>query len=236
MISEPDHGAYRTRYEAIWSGARAIVSSGAVHVDPLPEPGQPRWGVSAVLRPDLPDAVWRRLDRLVELLGPGHAVYDPSGVHVTLRSLESYRSHVPVDDDLVRAYASVLASLRAPGGPLRVRFRGIVGTPTGVILCGYPQFDLVSLRRRYFAELAERGLTESGPETRLDGLRDSCHASLVVFGGPLRHPAAAFALLEDARFEDFGVVACDRIEIVRYARDRHTVETHVLATVSDGRC
>ena len=226
------HEDLAARYASIWRASRDAIADNSVAVDPLPEVGEPRWGVSAVFRPQLPQAVWETLAEISKSAGPDHAYYDQSNVHVTLRSNEGYRGDVPSKDPDVEGYAQVLSETLAGLSPPTVEFRGIIGARTSLLLCGYPNFDIIALRRGYFRRLERAGLLRKGPESSIEKVRNTCHATLAVFSGPLSDPKVTASKLDGVKDMSFGTVPIVGLEIVSYARTLDRVETRTLARVA----
>ncbi|MFI7152885.1 2'-5' RNA ligase family protein [Nonomuraea sp. NPDC050022] len=165
------------------AGRDALLSGRAVHDRPMVEGGA-RWGAAAVLRP-----AGTVLDRLVELAreastvaGPGHWAHGADCLHVTLRSLEHYRSVIRMDDPLRRAWADALREAVAGLPPVRVVLRGVSPHAGGVLACGYPVDDaLVTLQKRFAHGLAARGVRDF----ERGRVRDRWYVSLVHFAEPV---------------------------------------------------
>ncbi|HUR04518.1 MAG TPA: hypothetical protein VM347_18380 [Nonomuraea sp.] len=164
------------------AGREALLSGRAIHDRPMVE-GAARWGAAAILRP-----VGTVLDRLVELAqqagtvaGPEHWAHGADCLHVTLRSLEPYRSVIPADDPLRRVYADALREAAAGLPPVRVVLRGVSPHAGGVLACGYPADDtLVTLQKRFAHGLAARGVRD----VEHGWVRDRWYVSLVHFAEP----------------------------------------------------
>jgi 2'-5' RNA ligase len=212
------------QYAEVSERGAAVVSSGRGHRDEPPADGDSRWGISAVLR--LPPAVARPIaefgQSLREPLGFDHIIYPAEELHSTLRSLEAFRADVPVDDEKVDRYVDLLSDLTADLGPIEIAYRGVLPSPVGVLVAGWPAdpMRLLRLRAELHESLAVAGLL-SGPEQ--DGPRDLFHASACVFMGPIAEPGAAIGALERNAKREFGTARFDRIEIVRYWRDDQTL-------------
>ena len=172
--------------------AAAIIAAlrrNAVQPEPLPEPGDPRWGISAILRPAPSSpaascAVWLA-DRIAGVAGPHHVVYGLADLHVTVRSLEGFRVFER-RDDVVRHYVRVLKREVRSLHPLPIRFDGVAPTLSGVIaLSSAGSRRLRELRERLHRELAASAPVP-GPEARRPRAR--AHMSMVLFTGPLADP------------------------------------------------
>lgn len=156
-------------------------------------------------------------------MGPDHAYYDADSTHITIRSNENFRGSPAADDPDVIGCGKALKEALSDIGPCTIRFRGIIGVPSSLLLCGYPEFDLAELRQSYFRLLKERGLIRPGPEQSVDKVRNTCHASLVIFSGPLKEPGAVHDRLQALSDMDFGTVPDIDWDIVAYERTRQIV-------------
>ncbi len=211
-------------YDRIAATGAAALATGAVVPDPLPSDGDERWGISAVFVPaPWPPALARVADELAVLLGPAHVVYRPDALHVTLRQFEGHRSDVPDDDGLVQACRAVLGAFAAATRPVVLTLRGLVASSTGIVVKGWPGFDLQAMRRDLQRRLEAAGVPMAGPERGRGSLRRSAHASLAIFGGALERPAALAAFVARHADTDFGRHAFDHVRLVGFRRTHDSV-------------
>lgn len=165
------------------AGRDALLSGRTTYDRPMVE-GAARWGATAILRP-----VGTVLDRLSELAreagtvaGPGHWAHGADCLHVTLRSLEPYRSVIPADDPLRRSYVDALREAAAGLPPVEVVLRGVSPHAGGVLAYGHPADDtLVTLQKRFAHGLAARGVRD----LEHGRVRDRWYVSLVHFAEPV---------------------------------------------------
>ncbi|MCK2214930.1 hypothetical protein MF672_014210 [Actinomadura sp. ATCC 31491] len=216
-----DLSAFRAR------GRQALLSGRATYDPPLTE-GARRWGAAGVLRPE--GEVVARLSALAATLpAPGHWVHGGPSLHVTFRSLEPYREHVPEDDPLRRAYAGALAEAAAGLRPARLRLRGVSPHPGGVLVHGRPEDDTLDLLGKRFAgALASRGVRDLDHGRR----RDLWYVSLAHFAGPVRDPAAVVAWCDAHADADLGTAELDSAEIVRFTLTGDRIAVHSLERIA----
>lgn len=219
------------RYKVIRAASREAVLANDIIVDPLPHLHEPRWGVSTVFRPSLSERVWDDVLALQKAAGPHHATYDPDSVHVTVRSNECFRSPVAPDDGDVSLYVDAMRASLIGAGSLKMMFKGMIAVRTGIVLCGYPMFDLTSLRQRYYQELQARNAIRPGPEALPGKIRDTCHASLLMFSDALAEPAQTVAMLDTFCDRDYGTVQIEAFDVVTYQRSSEQITTTTLASV-----
>lgn len=225
------------RYHQLWQAGRQALLNGSITADPPPVPGDTRWGLSAVLRPrHWPAAVTAGLQALHDRLAGQALVYDNPHLHLTLASLEAYRAPVPPDDPELRAYVRALDTVGRRCPPLRVRLRGLNATAGGVLLQGWPEFDLQALRLALGDAVAQARRDEGlPPRGASPPLRDTAHVSLAVFVGPLSDAPSLVAHIEGHRRADWGTLECDTLSLVQYTRGPRSVVLTTLAEAGGGR-
>lgn len=219
------------RYESIRSANREAMLANEIAVDPLPKPHENRWGISTVFRPRLGPQLWADLRSLQMATGANHAAYDSGSIHVTIRSNEGFRPSVSADDSDVSLYAEAMRVAVQGSGSLEVIFKGMIAARTGVILCGYPRFDLMALRQRYYQELEARKAIRPGPEAAWAMMRNTCHASLLMFSDIIAKPVQAVAMLDAFAHRDYGIVRIEAFDVVSYHRTLEQIRTTTLAKI-----
>jgi hypothetical protein len=225
-ISLPDEyvGVAQRGFEALRTGRGGW--------DAPPEDGDPRWGLSAILR--LGGAVAERLagvaDELKPFVGSHHIWYSETSSHTTLRSFEAHRSNVIAEDENLSRYTSLVAEAVAGRGPIRIAYEGILPSPAGLLVAGHPAGleEMAQLRSTIHAGLM-RGGPLTGPER--DGPRTLFHASLCVFMGEIADPGASMELLQSNADRSFGEMEFDEIEIVSYRRTLDSVSIVPWSTI-----
>ena len=206
-------------YDALWAKGRDALSTGRIAPEPLPSRTTVRWGISAVLRPRpwLP-ALAACAKACAALIGPSGVFYGEHNLHITLRAIEGYRDDVPDDDDEVLAYRDVLATIALRTAPLRLRLSGLTATPGGVLVQGWPQVELQTLRHALYDRLDALGLASRGPETSDATIRTTAHATLALYEGPVARPDELIDLIDTHRASDFGEWLFAELWLVGYRR------------------
>jgi hypothetical protein len=116
------------KFGRLFAEARPALLAGTHQLQFAPADNGPRWGISAVLRPD-PRAA-RAIEQIAVtaagVVGDGHWVAGAAASsHLTLRGgLERYRTSVPVGDPLVARYAAALRTAAGGIGPIRFAVTG----------------------------------------------------------------------------------------------------------------
>lgn len=213
--------AIRRDYDNLWARCRSKLAQGLIEPDPASEETLKRWGVSVILRPeaDVADTLSEVASELAVYTGRRQVVYDRSNLHTTMRSVEFNLGRV--DDERICAYGEVLRELAKSYDPLRINYRGLTATATGVLAQGWPADEsLQELRRDFRRRLAHRGLAGGPEETKL---RLTAHASLTVFAGPLLNPLSLVRYVKDNRDTEYGTATYRCLDLVRYDRTPYDV-------------
>lgn len=171
-----------------------------------------RWGAAAAFRPE-----GEIVDRMTELAAtvdaPGHWVHGGPTLHVTLRTLEPYRTHIPEDDPLRRAYGAALAEAVDGLPPAEVRLAGVSPHRGGVLVGAHPRDDtLATVRKRFACALESRGVRD----LEQGRVRDLWYVSLVHFAAPLANARDLVGWCDTHAETDFGTAELRTAEIVQF--------------------
>lgn len=223
--ADPAAADLAATYDALWAKGRRALLTGRIEREPLPAAGTARWGISAVLRPrPWPEALGACAAAIALQLGVAGVLYDERSLHITLRAIEGFRDDVPHDDEDLRVYRDVLAELVHGTVPLRLSLRGLTATPGAVLVQGWPTVELQAFRLALFDRLAALGLASRGPETSLDTIRTTAHATLVIHEGPVARPTGLVELIDAQRATAFGAWTFRELWLVGYRRTTGHVE------------
>ncbi|MFJ8046265.1 2'-5' RNA ligase family protein [Kitasatospora sp. NPDC096147] len=208
MIDAPLHAKYRD----LSSAADRALRSAAHHPDPVPTDGDPRWGLSLVLRieGEVRDALCAELAALAAARRAPHLVYAPEHLHSTVRSLEGFRDEVP--PGLVDRYAALVREAVAGLPEIEIDFRGLGASEGGVFACGYAGPGLTELRER----LRRARPASDRPGGDGDRVRDTAHVSLMVFRPPLVPEPGLADHVAARRDTAYGTVRVRSLSLVRY--------------------
>jgi 2'-5' RNA ligase len=218
-------------YERMWADSSARLRIGDIQPDPVPGDGSRRWGVSAVIRPlgRVQSRLAEAADELKALAGDRQVVYGPTNLHTTVRSIEFHRIDVGEHDEKVSEYRQALQKILRDFGPIPITYRGLTSDGTSIMAQGWPADDTLQLVREAFhAELGRRALL-GGPER--SSVRQTSHASLIVFTHPLCHAEKLADHVRDNRTTDYGRCDITDVELVRYRRSESDVRLDVFASV-----
>ncbi|GAB1640544.1 hypothetical protein KRMM14A1259_09670 [Krasilnikovia sp. MM14-A1259] len=217
-------------YDRLWAQGDAALRAGTHVPDAIPVHGDPRWGLSVVLRLDGPVA-GRVVDELPGLAAAGaapHLVYAAADLHCTIRSLEGYQDEVPPAQ--VDRYAEQLRRVTAGLGPIEVTFRGLGGAPGGIFVRGFPGAALWTLRERLHADRLPHGPL-GVPSVDTHRIRSTAHVSLVVFRPPVRDETKLAEHVGARADQRFGTVQATSLSLVRYTPTPTAVSMQELARV-----
>ncbi|WP_165449669.1 2'-5' RNA ligase family protein [Krasilnikovia cinnamomea] len=198
--------------------------------DAIPVHGDPRWGLSVVLRVD--DAVAERvaaeLPGLADAGEAAHLVYRPEDLHCTIRSLEGFQDEVPQTQ--VDRYVDQLTRVAAGLGPVRVTYRGLGGAPGGVFVRGFPDAALWTLRERLHADQLPHG-PFGVPSVDTGRIQATAHVSVVVFRPPAVDETKLAEYVGARTEQPFGTAEATSLSLVRYTPTASAVAMEELARV-----
>jgi hypothetical protein len=199
-------------------GLRAL-DSGKMELDQIPIEGSTRWGLSLVYRPsNLFMAIQPLCRQLRESIRTQIFLYDESNLHVTIRSIEGFRSIDHVENDTFERY---IQKLRVHGNlirRIRISFRGIAPTPSGIIIKGYPNEHLQELRWLLFRNIGGDAAIVRSPETSIERMRRSAHASLLIYEENPRDLELIKGMIQRWGESEFGTESIETLALVAYER------------------
>lgn len=222
MKSVPSRPAPRTtqpgKFSRLFADGRQALLAGAHQVQSAPAEHGPRWGISAVLRPDplAARAIEQAAVAAAAVAGDNHWMAGAvASSHLTLRAgLEHYRSLVPAGDPLVARYAAALHTAVSGTGPVRFTVTGLTLTPISVMACAIPADTAADdLASAFGAALAAGGLPGAGSTPGI------WYVNLVYFTGPLRDAKNLIGWVEARRETKVTDVLVTDIQLTRW---RHT--------------
>ncbi|AUG80524.1 hypothetical protein CFP65_5842 [Kitasatospora sp. MMS16-BH015] len=217
-------------YRSLWRVGERALREATHQPDGIPEHGSPRWGLSLVIRvTGAPrEALAAELAVLAEHCAGPHLVYRPEDLHLTVRSVEGFADEVA--EEHVDHYARQARRAVRGLGPLAVTLRGIGGSPGGLFACGYATPALQQLRHRLHADTPPGGyLGVPGGDARR--IRDTAHASLVVYRPPVRPEAALADHVSAEADTEYGTLAVTALSLVRYRPTATRVAMEELARI-----
>jgi hypothetical protein len=222
-------------YDNLWENSRGDLIRGLVELDPVPDTNNTRWGVSAVAR--IKGRTAEVLEtvalQLAEFTGKRQVVYSSADLHTTLYSIEPYRLNVADDDDRVHKYLELLKTIAQEYPPVRIAYKGLTANKTGVMAQGWPvDTDFLTIRSLFHDKLRECNLL-NGFEGR--NVRQTAHASLIVYSQPLQFPTSLVEFIENNRQTEYGTALIRSIEVVRYQRTAFDVKLITLGQVFFGK-
>jgi hypothetical protein len=213
-------------FDRLFEQGRSAVLSGGHYQDTPPVDGG-RWGLSVVLLPDTV-AMGRLAATTAEAMSLAGDEHWPTGaphaVHFTVRAIEAHRSVVPPDDPLVSRCTAALHRAAVGARPARLRLAGLTLTPSGVMVCAYPEDDAADVfASRLGNELGDDGWFEAHYH------RDIWYATLLHFAGEIRDRQGLVDWVAARRRLDLGVTRADGAELLRFRYDGRQPVRHTLA-------
>lgn len=213
----PDHAALRAHYAREWDEGSKAFRDGTFHPDPVPRDGEPRFGLSFVVRAEGPFAerIAAESAAIASLCHGTHLNYVPRDLHMTVRSVEGFQDTVPQHQ--IDHYLGQFKRATQGLGPIEASFRGLGGSRGGLYVRGFPNAALLELRRRLRdARVPFGNLGPTGGDG--DRYRDNAHVSLLVPREPVPEPEVADYV--DTRTDvDFGAISGNAVSLVVWRPD-----------------
>ena len=201
-------------FDRLFAEGQAAVSAGAHRVQEPPIDGGFRWGLSALLRPDVSSAevLSKVADEASNVAGGGHWVTgSAASSHLTLRALETFREDLNEGDPAVKRYVAALAAAAAGAGPLMFTVTGVTLTPHSIMACALPLDDGADRLAAAFARALGSDGSYEGEFTR-----DFWYMNLVHFGGTIPEPARLIDWVAARRDQEIATVVVDEVQLVRW--------------------
>ena len=194
----------------------ALVRDGRYQPDQqLGSAADQRFGLTVLWRPcvELQHSIGR-LSAALQATEPAQYVYPPSDWHMTVLSIVSCYDGFALPRKRIPEYLEVIGqAVREAGGlSIPILFRGVAVTAAGLVVCGYPEGDVL----QHLRDALRRRFRESGLEQSIDSRYSITGAHLTVFRWTekLRDPEAFLRLAEDWREVDFGTCRVDALQFV----------------------
>ena len=220
----------KLKYNELWRQGYEALCNGTFHTETPPEEGNPRWGLSAVLRVDglVGDHIAAELHGLDAASAGPHLMHRPQDLHCTIRSLEGFQSTIPKRQ--VKHYCRSLAQSVRGLPPIQVELQGLGGGPNGIFAHGYPSDSLQILRERMHTDQLTTGPLGAASVDTLR-TRDTCHVSLMVFRPPATVETALADYVAARTRRSYGLLDVKALSLVRYFFGANTVTMQELACV-----
>ncbi|GAA2167229.1 MULTISPECIES: hypothetical protein [Glycomyces] len=225
-FARSDHAALRSHYEREWTDGRAAFAAGTVRTDPVPRDGDARWGLSLVVPTEgsFAERIAAEADAIAARCQGTHLNYVRRDLHMTVRSLEGHQDTVPQRQ--IDHYLGQLKDATEGLGPISARFEGLGGSIGGLYVRGYPNADLLELRRRLRdARIPFGNLGPAGGDG--DRYRDNAHISLLVPREAVPEPEVA-AYVDSRTTIDFGTITTNEISLVAWRPGPRTANIEVI--------
>lgn len=201
------------KYDWLWAEAAPRLRAGTYEVDHPPVDGEPRWGLSLVALPtgSLLEALSGAARDVRRLQVGDQHVHDPAAIHLTITSLEPYRSRVPTAD--VEPYGEALNRVQHLLD-FSVEVVGLGGSAAGVFAQGFGDAKLQTLRAAMHQTVAE---VHGGQTPETVFIRDTAHVSLSVFRDAAHPPQPALVdYIDNRRTTALGILKAPTLALVRY--------------------
>lgn len=204
----------RATFDQLFAEGAAALTDGSHGTQVVPSEGDRRWGVSAVLRPDLGAAasVAALAREAAAVAGDGHWLTGAVGnSHLTMRALEYPRKDIRDDDPCIARYAAALRTAVAGVRPLTFEVTGLTLTPLSVMACAQPTDEAADrLSADYTAALGSDAWLES------KFVRSIWYLNVLHFARPVADPRALIEWVAERREVDPIPLCVTEVEIATW--------------------
>jgi len=221
-------------YENLWNLNIPRITAGDVEIDPwLTDPeNDRRRGLTLIFRP--PNSVIMEIMEFLEscrILEPDQFFYQPDNLHFTVLSLFTVKEEFHKEYQNLPGFISSIKESLEDSCSFNLKLRGLTVSPGAVMICGYPDTELVNLwRERLRGNLKLHGLAD-GLDKRYHLM--TAHCTILRFSSSLRNPLAFSKFLSIQKLRDFGIFHVSQLELVKNdwymgARNTELIERYFL--------
>ncbi len=201
-------------YSSMWDDAQHDILQGRMQIDPwIGNESDPRYGMTLIARPtaQVADAVVHAVADIAQL-EPGQYVYPMSDLHVTVLSLISCHTEFRVESIQVEAYAALIEPILKETAPIRIHFKGLTLSPTGLVVKGDAAGnELNALRDQLRSAFKASGLTHTIDQRYT---LQTAHITVFRFKQSLRDAARFIRHVATMREVEFGSTTLQEMELV----------------------
>jgi 2'-5' RNA ligase len=201
-------------YNQMWIHARSSFLEGKPTGDPLlDEPGDDRYGITLLLRPD--ETTAQKIHAFLQQMAglePDQYYYPVSDLHLTILSIISCYSGFQLSQIDIPAYDTRIKEVLRGVPPFRIRFKGITASPSTVLIQGFPEDDALQRLRDQLRVAFKNSTLQHSIDSRYRLF--TAHSTVIRFRKPLQNPSAFVNQLEKYRQTDFGLVTAKQVELV----------------------
>ncbi|HSI77637.1 MAG TPA: hypothetical protein VK957_17190 [Lunatimonas sp.] len=215
-------------YDTLHHQALDKIQSTGFEFDPLiDDESDTRRGLTLLFRPEK-QVLYKIRGFLREVSGlePDHYFYRNADIHITVMPIISCYDGFSLDSVDPQAYIQLIGQCTQDVGSFDVAFRGVIFSPSCIMIKGYPLDDyLHKLRENLRREFPKVTLKQSLDKRYL--LR-TAHSTIVRFKKPLLHPEKMVELVSANGELDFGVSNVRKLSFVYNDWYQHEEKVSVL--------
>jgi 2'-5' RNA ligase len=205
-----------TQYSNLWESNLPRVSAGKIEIDTcLSNPVTDlRRGLTLLFRPS-PKTTLSIAGFLEEIrdLEPEQYFYPAADLHFTVLSLFTASIDHQAGYAAIPEYRAFVQQALEDMPAFSLQLKGISLTTGAVIVCGYPDSEVLNLIRTKLRELLACGNLGSGMEKRYT--LTMAHSTILRFSAPLRNPPVFVKMLSENRARSFGTIIVSEVHLVK---------------------
>ena len=216
-------------YKKLYHDSIAKISSDNYHIDTLIDSkNDRRFGLTLIIRPsnEIKTKIQDFLKNFKEI-EPNQYYYPNSDIHITVMSIISCYNDFDMSKIDVQKYIDLTEKCILKGIDLNITFKGITASPSGVMVQGFMNNNVLNdIRDRLRKEFKNSNLEQSLDKRYLI---QTAHSTIIRFRKELSQKEKFLELLDNSINYDFGTFKVNKFELVYndwYQREQYVKKIH----------
>ena len=216
-------------YKKLYHDSIAKISSDNYHIDTLIDSkNDRRFGLTLIIRPS--NEIKRKIQDFLKNfkeIEPNQYYYPNSDIHITVMSIISCYNDFDMSKIDVQKYIDLTKKCILKGIDLNITFKGITASPSGVMVKGFMNNNVLNdIRDRLRKEFKNSNLEQSLDKRYLI---QTAHSTIIRFRKELSQKEKFLELLDNSINYDFGTFKVNKFELVYndwYQREQYVKKIH----------
>ena len=216
-------------YKKLYHESINKISSDNYHIDTLIDSkNDRRFGLTLIIRPS--NEIKRKIQDFLKNfkeIEPNQYYYPNSDIHITVMSIISCYNDFDMSKIDVQKYIDLTEKCILKGIDLNITFKGITASPSGVMVQGFMNNNVLNdIRDRLRKEFKNSNLEQSLYKRYLI---QTAHSTIIRFRKELSQKEKFLELLDNSINYDFGTFKVNKFELVYndwYQREQYVKKIH----------
>lgn len=216
-------------YKKLYRDSINKISSDNYHIDTLIDSkNDRRFGLTLIIRPsnEIKKKIQNFLKNIKEI-EPNQYYYPNSDIHITVMSIISCYNDFDMSKIDVQKYIDLTKKCILKGIDLNITFKGITASPSGVMVKGFMNNNVLNdIRDRLRKEFKNSNVEQSLDKRYLI---QTAHSTIIRFRKELSQKEKFLELLDNSINYDFGTFKVNKFELVYndwYQREQYVKKIH----------